>query len=61
MVSRNMLFDKNWRKAYPNEYGVVTKWTPDYVQGVSYTRRAADVGCPFGVVVGGGDCHLRWR
>ena len=50
------VFDKNWRKAYPNEYGVVTKWTPDYVQGVSYTKTGCGyLACPFGVVVGGGD------
>ena len=36
--SEYAVFDKNWRKAYPNEYGVVTKWTPDYVQGVSYIK-----------------------
>ena len=35
--SEYAVFDKNWRKAYPNEFGVVTKWTPDFVQGVSYT------------------------
>ena len=36
--SENAVFDKNWRKSYPNEYGVVTKWTPDFVQGVSYVK-----------------------
>lgn len=54
--SEYAVFDKNWRKAYPNEYGVVTKWTPDYVQGVSYTKTGCGyLACPFGVVVGGGD------
>lgn len=50
------VFDKNWRKAYPNEYGVVTKWTPDYIQGVSYTKTGCGLlACPFGIVVAGGD------
>jgi len=54
--SEYAVFDKNWRKAYPNEYGVITKWTPDYVQGVSYTKTGCGMlACPFGVVVGGGD------
>lgn len=54
--SEYAVFDKNWRKAYPNEYGVVTKWTPDFVQGVSYTKTGCGLlACPFGVVVGGGD------
>ena len=54
--SEYAVFDKNWRKAYPNEYGFVTKWTPDYVQGVSYTKTGCGMlACPFGVVVGGGD------
>ena len=54
--SEYAVFDKNWRKAYPNEYGVVTKWTPDYVQGVSYVKTGCGLmACPFGVVVGGGD------
>ena len=39
--SEYAVFDKNWRKAYPNEYGVVTKWTPDFVQGVSYVKQDA--------------------
>jgi hypothetical protein len=50
------VFDKNWRKAYPNEYGVVTKWTPDYVAGVSYTKTGCGLlACPFGIVVANGD------
>ena len=54
--SEYAVFDKNWRKAYPNEYGVVTKWTPDYIQGVSYVKTGCGLmACPFGVVVGGGD------
>ena len=54
--SEYAVFDKNWRKAYPNEFGVVTKWTPDFVQGVSYTKTGCGMlACPFGVVVGGGD------
>ena len=54
--SEYAVFDKNWRKAYPNEYGFVTKWTPDYVQGVSYIKTGCGMlACPFGVVVGGGD------
>ena len=54
--SEYAVFDKNWRKAYPNEYGVVTKWTPDYVQGVSYIKTGCGyLACPFGVVIGGGD------
>ena len=54
--SEYAVFDKNWRKAYPNEYGVVTKWTPDFVQGVSYVKTGCGLlSCPFGVVVAGGD------
>ena len=54
--SEYAVFDKNWRKAYPNEYGFVTKWTPDYIQGVSYVKTGCGLmACPFGVVVGGGD------
>ena len=54
--SEYAVFDKNWRKAYPNEYGVVTKWTPDFVQGVSYVKTGCGLlACPFGVVVAGGD------
>ena len=54
--SEYAVFDKNWRKVYPNEYGVVTKWTPDFVQGVSYIKTGCGLlACPFGVVVGGGD------
>jgi hypothetical protein len=54
--SEYAVFDKNWRKVYPNEYGVVTKWTPDFVQGVSYTKTGCGLlACPFGVVVAGGD------
>jgi hypothetical protein len=50
------VFDKNWRKAYPSEYGVVTKWTPDYIQGVTYIKTGCGLlACPFGVIVGGGD------
>lgn len=50
------VFDKNWRKSYPNEYGVVTKWTPDYVAGVSYTKTGCGLlACPFGIVVSNGD------
>ena len=50
------VFDKNWRKSYPNEYGVVTKWTPDFVQGVSYVMTGCGLlACPFGIIVGGGD------
>jgi hypothetical protein len=50
------VFDKNWRKAYPNEYGVVTKWTPDYVAGASYTKTGCGLlACPFGILVANGD------
>ena len=50
------VFDKNWRKSYPNEYGVVTKWTPDYVQGTTYIKTGCGLlACPFGIIVGGGD------
>jgi len=55
-TSEYAVFDKNWRKAYPNEYGVVTKWTPDFIQGVTYIKTGCGLlACPFGVVVGGGD------
>ena len=54
--SEYAVFDKNWRKAYPNEYGIVTKWTPDYVAGVSYVKTGCGLlACPFGVVVANGD------
>ncbi|MBM3938438.1 MAG: serine protease, partial [Sphingomonadales bacterium] len=54
--SEYAVFDKNWRKAYPNEYGIVTKWTTDYVAGVSYTKTGCGLlACPFGVVVANGD------
>ena len=54
--SEYAVFDKNWRKAYPNEYGIVTKWTADYVAGVSYTKTGCGMlACPFGIVVANGD------
>jgi len=50
------VFDKNWRKSYPNEYGVVTKWTPDYIAGVSYTKTGCGLlACPFGIVIANGE------
>ena len=53
--SEYAVFDKNWRKAYPNEYGIVTKWTADYVAGVSYTKTGCGLlACPFGVLVANG-------
>ena len=55
-TSEYAVFDKNWRKAYPNEYGVITKWTPDFIQGVTYVKTGCGLwACPFGVVVGGGE------
>ena len=54
--SEYAVFDKNWRKAYPNEYGIITKWTADYVAGVSYTKTGCGLlSCPFGIVVANGD------
>ena len=54
--SEYAVFDKNWRKVYPNEYGIVTKWTPDYVAGVSCVKTGCGLlACPFGVVVANGD------
>lgn len=53
--SEYAVFDKNWRKAYPNEFGVVTKWTSDYVAGVAYTKTGCGLlACPFGTVVANG-------
>ena len=49
------VFDKNWRKAPPNEFGLVTKWTSDYVSGVSYVKTGCGLlACPFGVIVSEG-------
>lgn len=54
--SEYAVFDKNWRKEYPNEYGIVTKWTADYVAGVSYIKTGCGLlACPFGTLVANGD------
>lgn len=54
-TSEYAVFDKNWRKSPPNEYGIVTKWTADYIAGVTYTKTGCGLlACPFGVVVAGG-------
>lgn len=55
-TSEYAVFDKNWRKAYPNEFGLVTKWTPNYLSGVSYVKTGCGLlACPFGTIVGEGE------
>jgi S1-C subfamily serine protease len=46
------VFDQNWRRAYPNEYIITTKWTADYVAGVSHIKTGCGLlACPFGIIV----------
>lgn len=55
-TSEYAVFDKNWRKSYPNEYGLVTKWTPNNLIGVSYIKTGCGMlTCPFGVIVNEGE------
>ena len=49
------VYDKNWKKSYPTERGVFTKWTTDYVAGVTYLRTGCGyLTCSFGWNIGGG-------
>ena len=55
-TSEYAVFDKNWRKAYPNEFGLVTKWTPNYLSGVTYIKTGCGLlACPFGTIVSEGE------
>lgn len=49
------VFDRNWKRSYPTERGVVTKWTTEYVAGVSYLKSGCGyLTCSFGWNIGGG-------
>ncbi len=49
------VFDRNWKMSYPTERGVVTKWTNDYVAGVSYLKSGCGyLSCSFGWNIAGG-------
>jgi S1-C subfamily serine protease len=54
--SKYAVFDKHWMKSYPNEFGVVTRWSPYSVAGVGYTKTGCGMlACPMGVIVSEGD------
>lgn len=49
------VFDKNWKKTYPTERGVITKSTTDYISGVTYLRTGCGLlTCAAGQTIMGG-------